>query len=102
MSGPSPVLFPGWMSVFTGRPSSWGEVPVLGYVGERLWLVVRTRSVVNQGQLTLTDYCKCCGTSVRPLQSVELFEYPCPRLRTIGKAILFRHQTIFKNLTCDL
>ena len=71
---PSPVQFPGWLAVFTGRPSSWGEVPVLGYVIERLWLVVRTRSVINQGQLTLTDYCKCCGTSVRPLQRVELFE----------------------------
>jgi hypothetical protein len=74
MSGPSPVQFPGWQSVFTGRPSSWGEVPILEYVSERLWLVVRIRSMINQGQLTLTDYCKCCGTSVRPLQSVELFE----------------------------
>ena len=69
MSGPSPVQFPGWPRVFTGRPSSWGEVPILEYVNERLGLVVRVLRTINQGQLPLTNYCNCCGTSVQPLQS---------------------------------
>jgi hypothetical protein len=69
ISYPSPVQFPGWRFVFTGRSNSWGEVPILGYVNERLWLVVRVLRTINQGQLPLTSYCNCCGTSVQPLQS---------------------------------
>ena len=45
------------------------EVPILGYVNERLGLVVRVLRTINQGQLPLTNYCNCCGTSVQPLQS---------------------------------
>ena len=67
MSGPSPVQFPGWPRVFTGRPSSWGEVPILGYVSERLWLMIRVLSY-NYSGLSLTDVIKCCGTSVQPLR----------------------------------
>ena len=73
MSGPSPVQFPGWQITITGRPSSWGEVPILGYVSERLWLMIRVLSYDYSG-LSLTDVVKCCGTSVQPLQSVNLFE----------------------------
>ena len=36
MSYPSPVQFPGWRVAITERPNSWGEVPILGYVSERL------------------------------------------------------------------
>ena len=82
MSGPSPVQFPGWPCVFTGRPSSWGEVPILGYVNERLGLVVRVLRTINQGQLPLTNYCNCCGTSVQPLQSLT---YSNSRVRGHGQ-----------------
>ena len=51
-----------------------GEVPVLEYVSERLWLMIRIQSMIIQGSLPLTDGCKCCGIRVRPLQSVKLFE----------------------------
>jgi hypothetical protein len=66
---PKPCAVPGLTAVFTGRPSSWGEVPILEYVNERLGLVVRVLRTINQGQLPLTNYCNCCGTSVQPLQS---------------------------------
>ena len=82
MSGPSPVQFPGWPRVFTGRPSSWGEVPILEYVNERLGLVVRVLRTINQGQLPLTNYCNCCGTSVQPLRSLT---YSNSRVRGHGQ-----------------
>ena len=50
MSGPSPVQFPGWQFGITGRPSSWGEVPILGYVSERLWLMIRVLCYDDSGK----------------------------------------------------
>ena len=46
---PSPVQFPGWQLVFTGRPSSWGEVLILGFVSERLWLMIRVLCYDDSG-----------------------------------------------------
>ena len=47
-----------------------GEVPILGCVIERLWLIIRIQCMVNQG--IIPDGCiKCCGESVPPLQRVE-------------------------------
>ena len=45
-------------------------MPILGYVSERLWLMIRVLSYDYSG-LSLTDVIKCCGTSVQPLQSVK-------------------------------
>ncbi len=73
MSGPSPVQVPGWQIGITGRPSSWGEVPILGYVSERL-MVDDPHTEYDYSGLSLTDVIKSCGTSVQPLQSVKLFE----------------------------
>ena len=101
---PKPCAVPGLTAVFTGRPSSWGEVPILGYVNERLWLVVRALSAINQGQLPLTNYCNCCGTSVQPLQSLT---YSNSRVRGHGqleRPYCFVIRTFPKMwmVTCDL
>ena len=63
------MQFPGWRIAITGRPSSWGEVPILGGVIERLWLIIRIQCMLNR---VYPDGCiKCCGESVPPLQRVE-------------------------------
>ena len=50
-----------------------GEVPILGYVIERL-MVDDPHTEYDYSGLSLTDVIKSCGTSVQPLQSVKLFE----------------------------
>ena len=47
-----------------------GEVPILGYVSERLMVDDPHTEYVDSG-LSLTDVIKSCGTSVQPLQSVK-------------------------------
>ena len=51
-----------------------GEVPILGCESERLTVDDPRTELRLFGVLSLTDVIKCCGTSVQPLQSVELFE----------------------------
>ena len=50
-----------------------GEVPILGYVSERL-MVDDPHTEYDYSGLSLTDVINSCGTSVQPLQSVNLFE----------------------------
>ena len=54
------------------------------------------RTVLRWFGVIPTDEIKCCGTSVQPLQSVNLFEEPRPRLRTVGKAIQFPMSYLWK------
>ncbi|KAK1584814.1 hypothetical protein QYE76_018298 [Lolium multiflorum] len=50
MSGPSPVQFPG-CDVFTGRPSSWGEVLILGFMEPNEPLNTKFYQLGNGGSL---------------------------------------------------
>ena len=70
MSGPSPVQFPGWLYAFTGRPSSWGEVLILGSVSERLWLMIRVLCYDDSGKSrrmksnVVAQVCNLCRVSI--------------------------------------
>ena len=67
---PKPCAVPGLTAVSTGRPSSWGEVLILAYISERLWLMIRVLCYDDSG-LSSMDVIKSCGTRVQPLQSVK-------------------------------
>ena len=67
---PKPCVVPRRADCHHWEAKLIGEVPILGYVNERLGLVVRVLRTINQGQLPLTNYCNCCGTRVQPLQSL--------------------------------
>jgi hypothetical protein len=91
------VQCPGWPFALTGRPSSWGEVPILEFVNERLWLMICILSMINQGQLPLTDGCNSCGTSVQPLQSVKPIQKAESAVMDGWVAILFLSSDNSKN-----
>ena len=66
---PKPCAVPRMADRHHWEAKLMGEVPILGYVIERLWLMIRILSTIIQGYLI-----KSCGTSVQPLHSVKLFE----------------------------
>ena len=91
---PSPVQFPGWRIAITGRPSSWGEVPILGSVSERLWLIIRIQCMMNR---VYPDGCiECCGESVPPLQRIETIRIAVSTVMDGWMAILLRRQKFSK------
>ena len=70
---PKPCAVPRMADRYHWEAKLMGEVPILGYVIERLWLMIRILSMIIQGY-PLTGVIKSCGTTVQPLQSVKLFE----------------------------
>jgi len=71
-----------------------GEVPILGCVIDRLWLIIRVQCMMNQ---RYPDGCiKCCGESVPPLQRVETIRIAASAVMDGWMAILFRCQMFSK------
>ena len=72
-----------------------GEVPILGYVSERL-MVDDPHTEYDYSGLSLTDVIKSCGTSVQPLQSVKPIRIAVSAVMDGWMAILFRCQMFSK------
>ena len=67
-----------------------GEVPILGCVIERLWLIIPIQCMLNW---VYPDGCiKCCGESVPPLQRIETIRIAASAVMDDWMAILFRCQ----------
>ena len=70
---PKPCAVPRMADIHHKEAKLMGEVPILGYVSERL-MVDDPHTEYDDSGLSLTDVIKSCGTSVQPRQSVKLFE----------------------------
>ena len=93
---PKPCAVPRLADCYHWEAKLMGEVPILGYVSERLWLMIRVLCY-DDSRLSSTDVIKSCGTRVQPLQSVKPIRIAVSTIMDGWMAILFRCQMFSKN-----